>query len=112
MAWCNFWYRWVLKQDFNIAIWEVINNRSEEIESINKKLNELKKQIADLSPPVGDEKDYKRLKEIYLLIAEYAMMATNPSGSLQSYSKQNIELKNKIMNAIREIDLLLQSTKG
>jgi hypothetical protein len=60
MAWCNFWYRWVLKQDFNIAIWEVINNRSEEIESINKKLNELKKQIADLSPPVGDEKDYKR----------------------------------------------------
>lgn len=94
------------KRDFNVAIIEVRIKRANDISSIKKLSEEIAENIKKMNPPVGKENDYKRLKELYLLINKYANMAVAPSGSLQTYSQQNTELSVEIKSAFKELEIM------
>lgn len=94
------------KRDFNEAIHSTRMIREKEIESIEKMTTELGQEIRTITPPEGKEKDYQRVKEIYLLFNKYAEMAISPSGSLQTYSEQNNTLTVEIKSAIKELELM------
>jgi len=94
------------KRDFNDAIMEVKRIRAYDISSIKSLKNEIAEEIKKMTPPVGKEKDYQRLKELYLLFNKYADMAVTPSGSLQAYSQQNSELTVEIKSAVKELEMM------
>lgn len=94
------------KRDFNQAIVEVRMKRSSEISSIKELSESIAIDIKKMNPPEGKEKDFQRLKELYLLFNKYADMAVSPSGSLQTYSQQNSELTVEIKSAIKELELM------
>jgi|GEM_PF-6981180 len=94
------------KRDFNEAIAEVRMKRSSEISSIKELSESIAIDIKKMNPPEGKEKDFQRLKELYLLFNKFADMAVSPSGSLQTYSQQNSALTVEIKSAIRELELM------
>lgn len=94
------------KRDFNVAIMEVRIKRTDTISSIKKLSEEIAKIINKMNPPTPMESNYKRLKELYLLFNKYANMAVAPSGSLQTYSRQNSELSVEIKSAIKELEMM------
>jgi predicted nucleic acid-binding Zn-ribbon protein len=94
------------KRDFNDAIMEVRLKRADDIASIERLSEEIAENIKKITPPVGKEKDYQRLKELYLLFNKYANMAVTPSGSLQTYSQQNSELTVEIKSAVKELEMM------
>ena len=55
-----------------------------DIEENQESVAELMEQLKN--PPAGYEEAYEALKEYYSAYLELTNMATNPSGSLQSYS--------------------------
>ncbi|MDI6763883.1 MAG: hypothetical protein QME83_12750 [Thermodesulfobacteriota bacterium] len=94
------------KRNFNDAIREVQLNRADDIASIKRLSEEIAENIKKITPPVGKEKDYQRLKELYLLFNKYANMAVTPSGSLETYSQQNSELTVEIKSAVKELEMM------
>ncbi|MCD6359712.1 MAG: hypothetical protein J7M38_02535 [Armatimonadetes bacterium] len=94
------------KRDFNIAIMEVRLKRANDISSIEKLSEEIAESIKNMNPPAGKENEYKRLKELYLLFNKFADMAVSPSGSLQTYSRQNSELSVEIKSAVKELEMM------
>jgi len=94
------------KRDFNYAIMEVRGKRVTDILSIESLSKEIGEDIKKMNPPEGKEKDYQRLKELYLLFNKYADMAVTPSGSLQTYSQQKSELTVEIKSAIKELEMM------
>jgi hypothetical protein len=94
------------KRDFNEAIAEVRVKRSSEISSIKELSESIAIDIKKMNPPEGKEKDFQRLKELYLLFNKFADMAVSPSGSFQTYSQQNSALTVEIKSAIRELELM------
>jgi predicted nucleic acid-binding Zn-ribbon protein len=94
------------KRDFNVAIREVRIKRTDTISSIEKLSEEIAKNFKKMNPPTTMESDYERLKELYLLFNKYANMAVAPSGSLQTYSRQNSELSVEIKSAIKELEMM------
>jgi hypothetical protein len=77
------------ERDFNVAIAEVREKRSKEISAVKALSDGIGNDIKKMSPPDGKERDFQRLKELYLLFNKYSDMAVSPSGSLQTYSQQN-----------------------
>ena len=59
-----------------------------------------------MNPPEGKDREFQRLKELYLLFDRYADMAVSPTGSLQTYSEQNGKLTVEIKSAIKELELM------
>jgi len=80
--------------------------RSSEISSIKELSESIAIDIKKMNPPEGKEKDFQRLKELYLLFNKFADMAVSPSGSFQTYSQQNSALTVEIKSAIRELELM------
>jgi hypothetical protein len=104
------WYEAIFsedkKGDFNLAIMAVHIRRADDISSLRDLSNEISLNIKKMNPPIGKEKDYQRLKEIYLLFNKYADMAISPTGSFQSYSQQDTRLGVEIKSAIKELELM------
>ena len=94
------------KRDFNVAIMEVRMMRANTISSIENLSEEIAKSIKKMNPPAGMESSYKRLKDLYLLFNKYANMAVAPSGSLQTYSRQNSDLSVEIKSAVKELEMM------
>ena len=93
-------------RDFNEAIMEIRLKRAADISAISKLSTNISDEIKKMTPPNGKEKDFQRLKELYLLFNKYADMAASPSGSLQSYSQQNSQLATEIKSAIKELEMM------
>ena len=94
------------EHDFNDAIKEIRLKRADDITSIKNLSNDISEEIKKMVPPGGKEKDFQRLKELYLLFNKYADMAISPSGSLQTYSQQNNQLSTEIKSAIKELEMM------
>ena len=94
------------KTDFNVAIMEVISKRRLDIISLHTLSTDIEMKLKSMSAPAGKEREFQRLKELYLLFNKYADMAISPSGSLQTYSEQNSRLVTEIKSAIKEMEMM------
>jgi hypothetical protein len=65
------------KRDFNVVIAEVRVKRSKEISAIKELFEGIGSDIKTMNPPDGKERDFQRLKELYLLFNKYADMAVS-----------------------------------
>ena len=59
------------------------------------------------NPPAGYEEAYEALKEYYSAYLELTNMATNPSGSLQSYSSNFNEADSNALNCYNAMRLYI-----
>lgn len=94
------------RRDFNAALAGLRERRSNEIQDLKYKTAEIANKLKRMNPPSAKEADYKRLKELYLTINQYAEMALYPTGTLQSYAEQNNKLNIEVRSAIRELELM------
>lgn len=94
------------RRNFNSALAGLREQRSNEIQDLKYKTAEIASKLKRMNPPSAKEADYKRLKELYLTINQYAEMALYPTGSLQSYAEQNNKLNIQVRSAIRELELM------
>jgi len=94
------------KKDFNEAIMEVSRKRADEIQVIEKCVMEIKLMITEFELPDSKSDEGKRIREIYLTFVKYADMATDPSGSLQTYSERNSQLTMEVASLARELELM------
>lgn len=94
------------KRDFNTAILEVRMESAKDITVIQDMSKSIGTDIKNMNPPEGKERDFQRLKDLYLLFDKYADMAASPTGSLQTYSQQNSQLTVEIKSAIKELELM------
>jgi hypothetical protein len=102
------WHAAIFKYDrnFNVALSELRSKRQKEISDLQNSTNEIFTKIKKMKPPNGKEAEFKRLKEIYLVINQYAEMAIKPTGSLNAYVEQNSKLNIEVRSALRELELM------
>jgi hypothetical protein len=102
------WRRAIFEKptDFNIALAELMETRQRKITDIRQTTENIAGRLKGMTPPSGKERDFQRLKELYLLFYKYAEMAHSPSGNFQTYSQKTQELNIEIKSAIREMDMV------
>lgn len=99
---------WV--SDFNDALRNLFADSTfcsqiADIEENQESVAELMKQLKN--PPAGYEEAYEALKEYYSAYLELTNMATNPSGSLQSYSSNFNEADSNALNCYNAMRLYI-----
>jgi len=94
------------KRDFNLAIIDVKTKNHDIILSISNRIKSVQQTITNLKVPVECKEEGRRIRDIFLSISKYAEMATDPSGSLQSYSAQSAELKSDVQKLLREMKMI------
>ena len=101
------WRRAVSEErDINDGIEKAQIEDKYDISTIETLSNEIKETIKFMDVPADKEQSFQRLKEIYLLFDQYATMATSPSGSLKTYSDQEIKLTIDLKSAITELQMM------
>ena len=116
----TYWYEniWEDKHgyDINDAIYYALLAKSSEIslaESYNTRLRNLYSQLKKVPDGVSDEdKDdlediCDAIKDLYNVYADYYTLATDPSGSYNSYSESNGDLTDEFLSSFRALDNLL-----
>lgn len=99
---------WV--SDFNDALRNLFADSTfcsqiADIEENQESVAKLMKQLKN--PPAGYEEAYEALKEYYSAYLELTNMATNPSGSLQSYSSNFNEADSNALNCYNAMRLYI-----
>lgn len=96
--------------DFSTNI-NSLNNYFEvtgKLDGIRSKSKEIKDDMGKLNKPPKDyEKAYDELLEMYASSEEYIKLATDPSGSYQSYTDDGNRLSRDIINRFNKIEAIL-----
>ncbi len=91
----------------NIYLLNSYHEESGELTTIETVAEEIKEEMSEMNNPVqGYEEAYSELLDLYTYSEEFAGMALNPDGSLQSFTENKDRLIRDITNAYNRIEVL------
>ena len=94
------------KSNINAALALAVLVKRQKISKIKEHSQKIRLKIKQIIPPEEREFKYQRLKVLFLIFAEYGDLATNPSGSLLTYSQRSKEVSVKVVSGIRELNMM------
>lgn len=117
----DYWYDCIWNDmygdDINQAVATALSDKSDEIEEAeeyDKKVNDLYKKLKKVPDNLSDD-DREELKEIctvikkmYNVYTQYYSMATDPTGSYESYVDENLERTDEFLEVYNELESLLE----
>lgn len=104
--------KYEFNSDFNTSLYELFIDKSQEIDDINKKAEDIKRQVKELENKPLVEKDlYNALLDFYNNYQELVKIATNPTGSYTEYTKNKNEKIQNGLSAYERLSTLLPIEK-
>ena len=95
-------------KDFNDEItkqYKAFNKENIDLEDRKKNLDAIVKRLQN--PPDGYQKAYDTVIELYEVYDEFYRLATNPSGSYQSYSDDVHEVDSEFLKIYNKLEILI-----
>lgn len=97
--------------DFNDALFNLQTDTSfsDKISDIEKNQESVEKLMKELKNPPAEHKEaYDTLKEFYDCYLEFTSLATNPNGSLQSYTNDYNDLDSEVMSKYKKMEMYFE----
>ncbi|KYH30484.1 hypothetical protein CLTEP_26310 [Clostridium tepidiprofundi DSM 19306] len=95
-------------KDFNDEIakqYKAFNKENKDLEDRKKNLDAIVKRLQN--PPDEYQKTYNTVIELYEVYDEFYRLATNPSGSYQSYSNDVHEVDSEFLKIFNKLEILI-----
>ena len=97
--------------DFNDALGKLFSDSAftEQISAIKDHQKMVSKSMKELkNPPEEHQEAYEALKEYYDAYLALTNLATNPTGSLQSFSNEFNDADTKVLNCLKAVELYFE----
>lgn len=97
--------------DFNDALanLEAEESFSKKIDGIRENQDMVERKIKELkNPPEKYKEAYEAIKDFYDSYLEFTNLATNPSGSLQTYTSDYNDLDSEVMSKYKKMDMFFE----